>query len=327
MKYKQFIEQLNSRAGSGPPSESERFKARIAEIAKNFDGGSLDEFSVKVQEVVESHNRAPRSDFAGLSPDGMSRLLYNPLENGSPVQIRTHIADDVLGKVGFLRLFEELLKIIKRDGYIKLTAKLGALPRRTIVELYDHHFIPQWVFDDGLFKLSHQDDSPVMGTLHGVARLSGLVRKVHGKLVLTKLGEKMLSPKSRKELFGIVFSAFTTKFNWAYNDLYPDFPLCREAVGFSVYLVARFADEETDKDFYAEKFLNAFPWSLDEFQGDSWGTPESSFKTCYRLRTFERFLEWFNLVDVRPNEQTHVETHQQSLVKKSEIMDKIFVLT
>jgi len=321
MNYKQFLEQLNSRTGSKPPSLEEQFKTRIAKLTKNFEGGSLDELNAKIENVVESHNRMPRYQFAGLSPDEMFRLLYYPLEQGSPVLFRKSISDAALDKIGFLRLVEELLKIIERDGYVKLTEKLGALPRRALVELHDHHFVDHWPIDEGHFKLRIQDDSPVMGALHTVVRASGLVRKYQGRLVLTKLGDKMLSPEFRQQLFETVFFTFARKFNWAYNDGYPDFPLCQSAFGFSLYLVAKLGARETHKDFYAHKFLTAFPDSLEEFEGDQWSTPERSFKRCYRVRTFDRFLEWFNLVDVRPHEDD--EMREKSLVKKSAIMDEI----
>ncbi len=104
-----------------------------------------------------------------------------------------------------------------------------------------------------------------------------------------------------------------------------DFPLCRNAFAFSLYLAARFAGTETHKDFYAQKFLKAFPDSLKEFEGDQWWAPEEKFRTCYRVRTFQRFLEWFDLVEVRSSEDE--EDRHQSLVKKSDIMDQIFVLS
>ena len=126
MNYKQFLEQLNSRESSKPPSLEDQLKARIAELAKKFEGRAPHEFNAKVEQVVESHNRVPRHQFAGLSSDEMFRLFYYPLEHGSPVLFRKNIPEAVLDKIGFLRLVEELLKIIKRDGYIKLTAKLGA---------------------------------------------------------------------------------------------------------------------------------------------------------------------------------------------------------
>jgi hypothetical protein len=325
VNYKEFLDQLNSRTGSKPLSLEEQFKARIAKLAKDLEGGSLDELNAKVEQVVESHNRMPRYRFAGLSADEMSSLLYLPLEHGSPVRFKTRIVDDVLDKIGFFRLVEEVLKIIKRDGSIRLTAKLGALPRKILLELYDHHYTAHWPIDEGLFKLRSEDDLPVMGTLHAIVCLSGLVRKVHGKLVLTKLGERMLSRKFRRQLFELVFSTFTMKFNWAYNDRYPAFPVCQNAFAFSIYMVARHGSNEEDKDFYARKFLTAFPDSLEEFEERQWSTAEESMKHCYRLRTFARFLEWFNLVKTTFHEDDAGRT--QSLVKKSEIMDEIFVVT
>ncbi len=322
MKYEEFIEQLQARTGSRPVEDG--FKARIAEIAKGFDG-SLDELNERIKRAVEEQNRAPHQNFAGLSSEEMHYLLYYPLEENSPVRLRPNIADEILEKIAFLRLVEELLKIVKRDGAIKLTAKLETLPRKVLVELYDHHFISHWPIDDASLILRHEDDWSVMGSLHAVVCISHLVRKIHGKLVLTKLGEKMLSPTHRAELFRLVLNAFTREFNWAYNDFYPDFLLCRDAFGFSVYLVARLGKNETHKNLYAEKFLTAFPMSLEDFQTASYGTPEGNFRSCYTLRTFDRFLEWFNLVEVRHDAKTDWKYHK-SLVKKSKLMDAVFLI-
>lgn len=322
MKYDEFIEQLQSRTGTRPVEDG--IRARVAELAKGFDG-SLDELNEEVRRIVEEHNRAPRREFAGLSPEEMSNLLYYPLEDGSPLRLRSNIKDEILEKISFLRLVEELLKIVRRDGSIKLTAKLGALPRKVLLELYDHHFIPYWPIDEGILTLRYEDDWRVIGSVHSVVRISNLVRKIHGKLVLTKLGEKMLSPKYRQELFKLVFHTFTRKFDWAYNDYYPDFWGCRDLFGFSVYLVARFGGTERPKDFYAEKFLAAFPMSLMEFEETTFSTPEREFRSCYKTRTFDRFLEWFNFVDVRPDTASDWK-HDTSLVKRNEIMDAVFTL-
>lgn len=322
MKYKEFLDQLQGRTGTRPVEDG--FKARIAELAKGFDG-SLDELNEEVSRIVEEHNRAPRRDFVGLSPEEMRYLLYHPLEEGSRLRLRPNIADAVLERIGFLRLVEEFLKIVKRVGSIKLTAKLGALPRKVLIELYEHHLIPHWPIDQGILTLRNEDDWCVMGSLHAVVRLSNLVRKIHGKLVLTKLGEKMLSPKYRDELFRLVLVTYTKEFNWAYNDRYPDFPLCRHAFGFSLYLVVRFGATERHKDFYAEKFLAALPMSLIEFEPGAFSTPESNFKSCYKLRTFDRFLEWFNFVEARLDAGSDWK-HDKSLVKRNEIMDAIFTL-
>ncbi len=324
MKLEEFLQQLDKKPK--PRSQDDKFTDEIVEFVKShISTHSIDELNVEIHKLTERHNRFPRYEFAGLSSEEMHWILDHPLEERSPIRFRSGLPDDVLDKIGFFRLVEELLKIAKRDGGIKLTAKLGALPRKTLLELYDHHFVPQWPIDEGLFKLRVEDDSAVMGTLHAIAHLSGLMRKFRGKLVLTKLGEKMLSANDREQLFKLIFHTFTMGFDWAYNDCYPDFPLCRDAFGFSLYLVANFGREETHKDFYAEKFLTALPMSLDEFQDMPYSTAESSFKSCYKVRTFDRFLEWFNLVEVRH----HIESdhkHGKSLVKKSELMDAVFTL-
>ena len=325
MKYEEFLEQLRNRASS--PSVEDRFRSRIAKLAESFDGTSIHELDNEARRIAAEHNRAPRREFDGLSAEEMHYFLYRPLEAGSPIRLRPNLPHEILDGVGFLRLAEELLKIVQRDGSVKLTAKLGALPGKVLLELYGHHFIPHSLLDDGLMKLRYEDDWCAMGSLHAVVRIAKLVRKIHGKLVLTKLGEKMLSPQYREDLFRLVLCTFTRRFDWAYNDFYPDFPLCRDAYAFSLYLIARHGGAERPKHFYAEKFLAAFPMSLAEFEYEtrSFSTPTDDFRSCYSLRTFDRFLEWFNFVEVRHHPEADWR-HQRSLIVRTETMDAVFKL-
>ena len=325
MKYEEFLERLRDRARS--PSVEDRFRSRIAKLAESIDGVSIHELYNEARRMAAEQNRAPRREFDGLSADEMHYLLYFPLEEHSPVRLRPNLSGEILDGIGFLRLVEELLKIVKRDGSVKLTAKLGALPRKVLLELYDHHFIPHWPLDEGLMELRNQDDWCAMDSLHAVVRIAKLVRMIHGKLVLTKLGEKMLSPQYREDLFRLVVHTFTRRFDWAYNDFYPQFALCQEAYAFSLYLVARHGDTERPKRYYADKFLAAFPMSLAEFEYEtrSFSTPADDFRNCYRIRTFDRFLEWFNFVQVRRHPKAD-SNYEGAMTVRTEIMDAVFTL-
>jgi hypothetical protein len=78
----------------------------------------------------------------------------------------------------FFRLTEEFLKILQRDGSIKLTP-LGALPKKALVELHGHGFIPEEGIEKGIHKLTREIDSVVLTMLHHNTELSGLMQGPH----------------------------------------------------------------------------------------------------------------------------------------------------
>ncbi len=149
------------------------------------------------------YNNRPLDDFCGLSPAEMDHLLYEPYVEKSSLRIRTDISDTTLDAIPFFRLAEELLKIIQRDKFVKLTP-LGALPRKCLHELYGHRFIPEWAIEHGVCKLSREVDSISITSVHLTVELTGLTRKVHGKLMLTKTGVTFLQAGKRKELFSLI---------------------------------------------------------------------------------------------------------------------------
>ena len=76
------------------------------------------------------------------------------------------------------------------------------------------------------------------------------------------------------------------------------------------------------ESFYAEKYLKAFPDFLEEFKNDAFGLPIEQFISCYGARTFERFMEWFGLVEIERENGKFWSTKQN--VKATGILTKIF---
>ncbi len=146
----------------------------------------------------------------------MEYLLSDPLGENSPLQIRKDTPDETLDRIPFLRLTEEFLKIMRRDGSIRLTP-LGALPKKTLCELYDLGFIKEEPIESGVVKLRREIDSVVLTSLHVTTKLAGLARKNAGRLSLTPEGTRLLHPDNRKELLRLILNTFTGKFNWSYK--------------------------------------------------------------------------------------------------------------
>ncbi len=242
-------------------------------------------------------NNAPIDDFCGFSPTEMHRLIYEPYSKTSPIRIRTDISDKTMDAIPFFKLTEEFLKILQRKSQITLTAT-GALPREILHELYGHRFITEDAIEAGYVKLRSEEGSVVLRSMHINAGLTGLTRKVKGKLSLTKRGNEFLRVEKRQELFRKILETYTEKFNWAYNDRYTESPVGQTGWAFCVYLLSRFGDTSRSAHFYAEKYLMAFPVSTRyfiEFAGDS---REKWFEHCFCARTLERFFEWFGFVNV-----------------------------
>lgn len=269
----------------------------------------------------QRHNAAPRPDFCGLSPDQMHGLLYDPLGAGCVVRLRPEVPDAVLDQVPFLRLTEEFLRLVQREGSVKLTP-LGALPLKCLRELYGHGFILEHDIETGLMKLSREIDSLAITTLHSISTLAGLLRKVHGKLTLTKKGALLLLPAQRMALWQLVLNTFTSRFNWAFHDNYPSPMAGQSGWAYSVYLLAVFGQQAQPISFYAEKYQRAFPYVLADFAGATYSTPPEQLLNCYTVRTFDRALNWFGLIDVQHG-RYYLDVHC-SWVAASSLLPQLF---
>lgn len=245
----------------------------------------------------QRYNDAPLAAFSGVSPTQMHALLYAPLEPGSPLQLRPMLPNEVLNQIPFLRLTEELLRVVQRDGVIKLTA-LGALPGKYLHELYGFGFLREEMIEAGYTKLHRETDVPGLSTVHHNTVLAGLLRKVHGKLSLTKNGERLCQPAHRGELLRRILVSFTKKFNWAYHDGYDAPTVGQTGWAFSVLLLLQFGAEVRPLPFYADKYQQAFPFLLADLPGTAWHSPAEQLLSCYGHRTFGHFGQWFGLTSM-----------------------------
>ena len=263
-----------------------------------------------IEAAILLQNNRPLDDFCGLSPNEIHHLLYDTFGEKSPLRIQSTIDDAALDRIPFFRLTEEFLKIIQRDTSVKLTAT-GALPRKLIQELYDHRFITDDMVESGVTKLNREIDFTPLVSVHANTLIAGLIKARKGKLTLTKAGEELLATNKRRALFQKVLLAFTLEFNWASNDGYPDTPIVQSGWGYTMYLLSKFGDKEQTVQFYADKYLQAFPKTLQLFPAVTYSTPYRMFTSCFRVRVFERFFEWFGFVQIQHSKdfrQTETDT-------------------
>lgn len=234
-------------------------------------------------------------EFEGLTTQQVDDMIHRPMHT-SPVCIRPDIPDEVLDRIPLFRLAEAYLHIVQRDGEIKLS-KLGALPKKVVVELYDLRILPEPMIEAGFYKVSAEDRWIALRSARIALQQAGIVKKVHGRITLTKWGGKLLADRDRNTLFLHFLQAYANKFNWGYNDCLPNPPIGQVAWTYTLYLLRRFGDEPRPAIFYARRYLKAFPDFLPHFENSYCSLHEMCYD-CYTLRTFPRFLEWFGFVSI-----------------------------
>jgi hypothetical protein len=279
---------------------------------------------MKLPDDIEANilltNNTPVDDFLGLTPTEIHYLFYDTFGDKSPVQFRKDVDDQTLDKIPLFKIVEEYLKIIQRDKQIKLTP-LGALPKKVMVELYNKRYLLEEPIEHGIIKLWREQDSISIRSARLTAELAGLVKKVSGKLTLTKTATKLLDSNNRLQMFRQFFQAFTDKFLWSFNDGYPEQPIGQVGWAFSVIMLDKFGDQPQTVDFYAHKYLRAFPMFITFFKPD-YSTPEQQFFRCYGIRTFERFFLWFGFVTVdRQKKYSDIETDK---FRRTDVVKSIF---
>ncbi len=316
----------NKDSGPQPASDAEQHMSdehasRIDELRREIeirDIDSLSELQVAANEVSHRRNLRPRDEFCGLSPDQMYSFLYVPFDSTEIVTFYDNFPNPP--EVRALALVFLLVDACGDQG-LKATAK-GYLPalfcRDTALVVLGEEGCRYMMFGSEVRK---ELDFYELYVVRLVAQMAGLIRKYRGRFLRTKKGEKALSSPNNGKLYLELFTAFTRKFNWGYNDGYPDLMIIQEAFLFSLFLIHRFGDEFRDVAFYEQKFLQAFPTALDEVGDPVYGSKEEQLKRCYSLRTMERFAHFFGLIELDSNHHTYIGRNYK--MKKSPLFDQL----
>lgn len=266
-------------------------------------------------------NDTPVEELLGLTPNQMHSLLYKTFSPTSHLRYQDAIDNTTLDQVPLFRIAEDFLKILERDKHIKLTP-LGALPKKVMVELYEKKYLLDEFIESGLIKLWKEQDCISIRSARFAAEFAGFVKKVHGRLSLTKKGAKLLQAENRVQLFQEFLESFTGKFGWGYNDGYPDKPIGQLGWAFSLFMLNKFGDEPRAVNFYAQKYIKAFPMFISEFPMD-YDSPQRQYASCYAIRTFPRFFLWFGFIETE--EKKSLLDYKSNLAKKTSVVNQLFL--
>jgi hypothetical protein len=273
------------------------------------------------QTIDDDYKNIPKEEIEGLTLNQMHNVVHNLFGMTCPVFLKDVISDNTLNQIKFFRLCEEFLKIVQRESVLKLTPK-SMLQLKVVRELYEHRFIPDYAIETGISKSFSESRITTIHNARIICITAGLIKKSHNSLALTGKGIKLLNFSKRNVLFKLILDTFTNKFNWAYNDLNDDQITGRYGIGYVLILLMKFGNQESECKFYADKYLSAFPNLIRYYENTRWTTPINAFYNCFTVRVFERFLYWFNFVNV--SEQIQLWHADKDVISVGEVFHDIF---
>lgn len=279
----------------------------------------LKDIQRNIDQVMNEQNNRPIADFEGYSPFEMHKILHFTFAIDSPLKLQK-LSDTDYTKIPILNQIKYLTDLIDKNGEIKLT-KQGFLPTKIVSELYSQGFLKDEYIEKGISKLYKETDSMTINLTRILLELAGFIKKRNGKLSLTKSSEKILG--NNEELLRQIFLTITNKFNWAYYDGYGENQIGQLGYGFSLILLSKYGRERRLDSFYAERYFKAYPRLLDSIE-PNYGTLERYSTNCYSVRTFDRFLNYFGLINI---EEERKGFDSIKYISKTDIYDRLIKCT
>lgn len=252
---------------------------------------TIEQINAHLANLIRDMNNAPKEGFEGYSSSEISKVLYEPFDIDSVLQFNP-LTSEQYNQMPIFRQVKYLLQTLA-EHEIKLTAA-GFLPPSLVKVLYPLG-VSEYHIDNGLSKLSKEADSNSVTLARYITTAAGLIKVRKGVLSLTTNGFKIMNDDAK--LFKHIFEAFCLKFNWGYFDGYKSEQIGRLGFGFTFILLSKYGNLKREDTFYAQKYFNAFPLLMDGID-PGYGTVTNYCESCYSVRTFERFMLHFALVEM-----------------------------
>lgn len=270
---------------------------------------------------IEQYNNTPLEEFQGLTPNQMDALIKQPFGKFSPIRFKEGFGGAVLDNSPYFRLTEEFLKIIGRDGKLKLTAT-NSIPPKVIGELYSSRFIKDPLEAWRGNKQLRERESEVFTTLNITTRFLPFVKRQKGEFVFTKAGTSWLETMQRDVLLKELLKTFTEKFNWAYNDGFPEPHTGQIGWAYTIFLLLQYGATKRPVKFYSDLYFKAFPQLIKNYPIEDFWTPESACQTAFTTRAVDRFIEWFGFAEVSDFDFDINKKHGN--IQRTEILTSVF---
>lgn len=251
----------------------------------------IDEF---LWQEIEKENASPVPDFEGISPNEMCIIRNNPFDKNSPLSL-LELSNNDLNEIWLLQIALMIAKATDNPKGLNLTAK-GFIPVSLVKEIKEAGLVHEEMIESGLYKLYKESDSEWITLAHILLKISGILKNRHNVLSLTATGKFCL--KDHNLMLRKLLESFMIKFNWGYFDGYNSPYIGKLNCAFSLILLNKYGKEKYPEYFYSEKYIKASRMLLAEITDLPYNSFSEESYNCYASRTFHRFLEVFNFVDI-----------------------------
>jgi Domain of unknown function (DUF1841) len=250
---------------------------------------------------LKKANAEPKSEFLGLSPEQMHRMMYRPFDETSDiVTLNKNLSDE---KILEIPIVKEAVYFLRRLGELqplKATAR-GNLPRAFACEIHDR--FPE---DPELpYPIVSEEGDMKLLTLRHILDMCRWIKKRNQKFYLTQKGQNLNGKGIGPDDFHHLFRTYTQKFDWAFRDFYPELGIIQQAFLFSCYILHRKAKTYVNANELSAHFIQAFPAVLNKEK--RYLPPEESHQLiqhAFYIRFIERFCEYFGLVKVQKQKRS-----------------------
>jgi hypothetical protein len=280
---------------------------------------SIEKAQVFADAWLRKKNAEPKSEFLGLSPEQLHRLLYRAFEETS--DIVTLNGDLSSEKILEVPIVEESVYFLKRLGELqplKATAK-GNLPRAFAREI--HNRFPE--DPEFPFSIASEENDLKLRALRHILDMCGWIKKRNQKFYLTQKGKILNEKGFGPDDFHHLFQTYTRKFNWASRDPYPELEIIQQAFLFSCYILHIKARTCANANELSTCFVQAFPAVINTEERDL--SSEESLQLAqhsFYVRFIERFCEYFGLVTIEKKEKRSLQLDY--LIRTTPFFDEMF---
>jgi len=274
----------------------------------------MEELQKQIDRIMNEINNEGLPEFEGYSPTEMQYILHHAFQNKSPIQLQ-ELAESDYKKIPIFNQVKYLLELVEKHGTIKLTQK-GFLPTKIVGEIYNQGFIKNKYVEFRPLKYHKEADILAVSLAKALLNLSGLIKKRNNKLTLTKKGNSIIGNDNK--LLLLIINTFCNKFNWAYYDGYGQNNIGQLGFGFSLILLSKYGATKRLDSFYSEKYYKAFPKLIDGDSKEYFDLTYREERTCYSLRTFDRFMDFFGLIKI----DCEKDWDADKFITKTELFDK-----
>jgi len=297
---------------------AQQMMEEIREQLNNREFESLEAANEFIGHFMERKHAVPQIDFLGLSSHQIHRMLHDPLETlEDMVRFNHALEPKAFRAIPVVKNSLFFLTRLKQVEPLKATAK-GNLPLAFARELCSEFLDPPERFHR---SIRSEEDALAVNALRHVLKMCGWLKKTKNHYSLTVKGTKLIEQGFSGSHFFSLMNVFLRRFNWAFQDRYPQFWVIQGGVAFSLYLLHRKGRQFIAARKLGDSFIRAFPAVIGEAEESIPLRPVEDIRRCFSLRFLVRFCEYFGLADIRREKKK--EPYKLDLsVKKSAFYDQ-----